>query len=93
MFKFFYARLKVKSHLITKDEDLNTLDNKDIIENGLNLKCKVCVEVIEFFISIYGAAAGNFAILTIPTGGLYLLGGLSIALESHILKNKTFYVY
>ncbi len=88
MFRFFYEKMKVKSPL-----DMDKLENDDIIENGLNEKCPVCVKVIEFFVTLYGAAAGNLAILTMPTGGLYLLGGVSIALENYILKKNLFHVY
>ena len=92
MFRFFYEKEK-SSPLIKTIEDLDTIDNKDIVENGLSEKCKICVKVIELFTSIYGSAAGNIALITLPTGGLYLLGGLSIALEEYILRKKIFYVF
>jgi len=43
------------------------------------------------FLKIYGASAGNFSLATLPTGGLYFIGSLSIALESQ-LKNNVFQV-
>jgi glucokinase len=92
MFKFFYEIKKIPTTLVSNEADIDNLVNKDILENGLSEKCQVCVKVIELFISIYGAAAGNFALFTLPTGGLYLLGGLSIALEDYILKKTSFYV-
>jgi glucokinase len=39
-----------------------------------------CVRAVELFLSCYGAEAGNLALKTLPTGGLYLAGGIAIAL-------------
>ncbi|MCC6207023.1 MAG: glucokinase [Gammaproteobacteria bacterium] len=34
-------------------------------------------EALELFVSIYGAHAGNLALLTLPYGGLYIAGGIA----------------
>lgn len=39
---------------------------------------------IDLFIKLYGAIAGNVALLTLPEGGLYLAGGIAPQLESEI---------
>lgn len=39
--------------------------------------CDLCRETLALFVSILGAEAGNLALKTLPTGGLYLGGGLS----------------
>jgi glucokinase len=36
-----------------------------------------CVRAIDMFISLYGAEAGNLALKTLPTGGLYVTGGIA----------------
>ena len=36
----------------------------------------LCKEAIELFISNYGAEAGNFALNSLPGGGLYIAGGI-----------------
>ena len=92
MFRFFYEKLKIKSPLINSPSDVNNLHNNDIIKNGLNETCTICVKVVELFNTIYGAASGNMCLLTIPTGGLYLLGGLSLALEKDIVNKDTYMV-
>ena len=77
-----------------KDEkDFSKIRNEDILDAGLTNSCPVCVKTLEFFVSIYSAAAGNYALATMPFGGLYLLGGLSIKLENYILKGKIFLVF
>jgi glucokinase len=71
---------------------LNTLTSEEIIKQGLKGTCQICVKVLELFTSIYAAAAGNVCLLLIPTGGLYLLGGLSVALEEYIINSNVFRV-
>jgi glucokinase len=39
--------------------------------------CKLCVQAMEIMISGYGAEAGNCCVKFIPTGGLYVSGGLT----------------
>jgi glucokinase len=73
-------------------EEINKATSEDIIQLGLNKNCIVCEKVVEFFVTIYGAAAGNMSLLILPTGGLYLLGGLSVALTDYMIKSDVFRV-
>lgn len=66
------------------------LVNHKIISNGLEKKCKICRRVIEFFVELYGSAAGDLALSLLSTGGLYLLGGLSIALKDLLRDDPIF---
>jgi len=70
--------------------EIKTLTPEVILEQALNGKSKICERVIELFVELYAHAAGNLANLVLPTGGLYLLGGLSVALEKYILHTDTF---
>jgi len=36
-----------------------------------------CVRTVEIFMSLYGAEAGNLALKVLPTGGLYVAGGIA----------------
>jgi glucokinase len=49
----------------------------DITQRGLAGSCKVCVETLEFWIEIFGGATGNFALQTMPLGGVYIAGGIA----------------
>jgi len=64
--------------------------NTEILKHGISGECKLCHESLKFFIELYGAAAGNIALVTIPTGGIYLLGGISIVLENMIKNSDIF---
>jgi len=90
MFKFFYEKEKLESPLL-KTKGINDIEVREILEYGMENKCPICVKTLETFIEIYGAAAGNFSLLIIPTGGLYLLGGITVKLIDYILKSNKFW--
>lgn len=48
-----------------------------VSDNALDQRCPVCVRALELFVSIYGAAAGNLALVAMATGGIYLGGGIT----------------
>jgi glucokinase len=50
---------------------------KQIIELGLAEKSTICQEVLQWFASLYGAAAGNIALQFLSREGLYLAGGIT----------------
>ncbi|HTG80826.1 MAG TPA: glucokinase [Geobacteraceae bacterium] len=40
-------------------------------------ECPLCGEVLDLFVSLYGAEAGNVALRSLTTGGVYLGGGIA----------------
>ena len=40
-------------------------------------RCAQCVEAIDMFVSAYGAEAGNIALRTVATAGVYVGGGIA----------------
>lgn len=48
-----------------------------IAEAGLEGNPKICQETLQIFCSIYGAEAGNMALKTLATGGVYIGGGIA----------------
>ena len=49
----------------------------DITQRGLAGSCKVCVETLGFWVEIFGGATGNFALQTMPLGGIFIAGGIA----------------
>ncbi len=64
--------------------------SNEITQKGVKGECKLCRKVIELFIEILADAAGDLSLLTIPSNGIYLLGGISVAIEPFIKQNKIF---
>lgn len=44
---------------------------------ALERRCPGCVATLEMFVEAYGAEAGNLALRTVSTGGLYVGGGIA----------------
>ena len=48
-----------------------------ISKHGLSGKSPLCVQAVNLFVEIYGAAAGNLALKYLATGGVYIGGGIA----------------
>jgi glucokinase len=44
---------------------------------AMERRCTGCVETLELFVAAYGAEAGNLALRSVSTGGLYVGGGIA----------------
>ena len=73
-----------------KVEDVDKL-NIEIVSKGLKDECPLCKKVIELFVEIFGETAGNSALYCLPTGGMYLVSGLSEALID-VIKNTDLFM-
>jgi glucokinase len=57
----------------TTDAQAPSLISQSALEGG----CAGCVRALEMFVSIYGAEAGNLALRSVATAGLFLGGGIA----------------
>jgi glucokinase len=57
---------------------------------ALDQQCPRCVEALGMFISIYGAEAGNLALRSLATAGVYVGGGIVRHILPAILVDDTF---
>jgi glucokinase len=60
-----------------------------ISEAALSRRCPMCVEALQMFVSAYGAEAGNLALRSVATGGLYVGGGIAVGILA-AMKDGTF---
>lgn len=72
---------------------LERLRNEDssavISEIAISKKDECCERALDLFVSIYGAEAGNLALTTLATGGVYIGGGIAPKIIEK-LKDGTF---
>ena len=61
-------------------ENRNLLEHPalQVVQSGTKTENLLCQETIKFFIEVYAAEAGNFALKTLPYGGIYLSGEITI---------------
>lgn len=50
---------------------------KRVSANAIARSCTSCVEAMEMFVSAYGAAAGNLALMGVASAGVYVGGGIA----------------
>jgi glucokinase len=80
---------EVKGFEGTTNSDAQIQINNKIVSKGLNKECELCEKTLNFFMELYGQAAGNISLMYLPSGGLYLLGGLSVAFQDLIINTDT----
>jgi glucokinase len=50
---------------------------KAISQSAMERRCPKCVEALDLFVTAYGAEAGNLALRTVATAGVYVGGGIA----------------
>ena len=50
---------------------------KAISQSAMEHRCPKCVEALDLFVTAYGAEAGNLALRTVATAGVYVGGGIA----------------
>lgn len=58
------------------DDDPATLPAR-ISESGLGKRCALCVDALDMLVDAYGSEAGNLALRSVATAGVYLGGGIA----------------
>ena len=64
--------------------------NVEITTKGLNGECELCRETLLLFTEIFAEFAGDLALFTLPTSGVYLMGGITRIITPMILNNTIF---
>ena len=64
-----------RSYVFRETDDITQLPAR-IAQAALEQRCPHCVEALELWIAAFGAAAGNFALSALSTGGVYIGGGI-----------------
>lgn len=80
IYKFFCKKNGVEPSNFTSE---------DIIKRGLAKSDSVCLRVLEFFVSLYAKEVADFALNSLPYGGIYLVGSLTKAVEEYLLKDSS----
>ncbi len=71
------------------DEMLKSDPAAAVSRAAIEGKCEMCDQALDIFISVYGAEAGNVALETLATGGVFVAGGIAPKLL-HKFKQPTF---
>ena len=64
--------------------------NVEITTKGISGECSLCRETLLLFIEIFAEIAGDLSLFTLPTNGVYLLGGITRIITPLITNNTIF---
>jgi glucokinase len=59
-----------------------------ITHQALEGSCQICSDALDFWIDIYGAEAGNLALRTAASGGVYVAGGIAVKILPRLQDGK-----
>lgn len=60
----------------------------EITRRGLDGSCPACVGTLNLWVMLYGAEAGNLALKSLATGGVYVAGGIAVRLLDRLKDGK-----
>jgi len=69
---------------LEKKIEFKNMRSKDIIDYAMNENDPLCMKVVTKFTEVLGVECGNFALLTLPYAGIYLLGGVVNGIEQYL---------
>lgn len=94
IYRFLRGRGADEEPLWLAEELLRSADPVPVIvEAALKKGVPLCVRAVEVFVSILGAEAGNFALKTLATGGVYLGGGIAPRILPYLEKEAFFLAF
>ncbi len=76
IFQFLIDSKKYTLHSVVKEEIEHSDPAKVISKWGAEKKDPACQHALDWFVSLYGAEAGNLALKMLALGGLYIGGGI-----------------
>ena len=65
--------------------------NMEITKRGLSGECELCRQTLLLFTEIFAEIAGDLALFTLPTSGVYLMGGIT-RIITPLIKNNTIFL-
>jgi len=80
IYKFFCKKDGVEAREMTSEE---------IIKKALAKQDDQCIKVLELFSTLYAKEISNFALNSLPYGGIYLVGGLTNAVFEYLHSDPT----
>lgn len=73
---------------ITKTAD--ELQSGDIIACGMKTGDELCMKVVQKMAEILAVEVGNMALKTLPYGGIYLVGGVTMGIMEFLERSDFF---
>jgi glucokinase len=81
LYDFFREQKRVPEGAEVSEAIASAADrNLEISTRGMDGSSEACARAVELFVTIYGAEAGNMALKTLATGGVFVAGGIAASM-------------
>jgi glucokinase len=80
VYDFLVAREPAAERPSTRERMASEDPGAVVGQLGVGGEDPMCARAVDLFCGLYGAEAGNLALKTLPTGGVYLAGGIALHL-------------
>ena len=78
LFRFTHAATSLETACPVIGSDFDPVELPAIVtRTALEKRCEQCAEALEMFVEAYGAEAGNLALRSVATAGVYIGGGIA----------------
>jgi glucokinase len=84
LYEFLIARGHASEQASTRARMAHEAPAAVIGELGVAGDDPTCARAVDLFAGLYGAEAGNLALKSLPTGGLYIAGGVGLHLRARL---------
>jgi glucokinase len=89
LYEFFRSRTEEPEPEWLREQIASGDASAAISSAGLEESDPVCIQVLDLFVSLYGAEAGNLALKVLATGGVYVGGGIAPKIAPR-MQDETF---
>ncbi len=90
IFNFYKDTGRIKIEGVLKEIDAAKDEDKPALISQNARNNQVCKKIMQLFVTIYGRFAGSVACIFLPTGGVYLAGGIVTKNEEYFLEDNLF---
>ena len=87
IYEFYKKRNPEMERVLEQGENAKQPDDilsADVISAGMRDNDPLCMKVVKKFTEIFATETGDFALKTLPYGGVYLVGGVTMGLSDYI---------
>lgn len=85
IYEFMKSRHPKLATVIEKETKADDITGEMINKCAMKLNDPLCMKTVQKLVDIYATEVGNFALKTLPYGGIYLVGGVTMGISKYLI--------
>ena len=90
IYEFMKTKYPDLPRVLEPNLSVDEIKSYDVIKTAIDTKDELCMKVVEKFSDIYATEVGNFALKTLPYGGIFLVGGVTMGISRYLIEDSHF---